>query len=172
MRKIFFVLVLISTMSSAQKLEFQSIDSLNAKKEILFSGAKSWVSNTFNSSKSVIDMDDKDSGRIIGKAFLQDSKQHRCMSYYEISSVSFKFTIDVKDNKYRIVLSDFNHLGKQVSAGSLDSDQAPAGFGFGCGKKNAQRVYDEIKLNVKDQSEKLFKDFRDKMVEAVKKDDF
>ena len=172
MKKIFIFLTFVSVMGNAQKLEFQSIDSISAKKNILFSAAKSWVSNTFNSAKSVIDMEDKDSGRIIGKAFLHDSKQHRCMSYYEISSVSFKFTIDVKDNKYRIVLSDFNHLGKQVSAGSLDTDLAPNGFGFGCGKKNAQRVYDEIKLDVKNQSEALFKDFKFKMTDAVKKDDF
>ncbi|KPE50117.1 DUF4468 domain-containing protein [Chryseobacterium indologenes] len=175
MRKLLLMFcVLVTTVFYAQEnsLEYKLIDSLKAKKELLYSGAKSWISNAFNSSKAIIDMEDKESGRIIGKAYLNPSKQHRCMMYDEISNVSFKFVIDVKENKYRIVLSDFYHTGKYANAGNLDPMIPPNGFGNGCGKKNAQRVYDEIKSDVKNQSELILRDFKNTINKSIKNDDF
>lgn len=65
-------------------------DTITSKlsKTILYTNALSWVTNSFNSGKAVIDMADKDGGLIIGKGYFEKDRP-------------MKVTIQVKDGKYR-----------------------------------------------------------------------
>ena len=114
MKKLFLLYVL--TMGThhciAQKefnyptpFEFSIIDTSVETKSNLYIKASEWVANRFVSAKDVIQMNDKDAGKIIAKGVIE------CYESAMLSSITIyvKFTlaIDVKDKKYRIKLYDF-----------------------------------------------------------------
>lgn len=63
------------------------------------------ISNLFKSGKAVTDLEDKESGRFIGKGIIPLGNKFRTLTIYERH---IKLTIDLtaKDNKYRIILKD------------------------------------------------------------------
>lgn len=93
----------------SSKFEFEMIDSLKANKSELYSYARQWVANEFVSANSVIQMEDKDVGKIIGKGVYSFKDEDQ----YSTTQFNIKFTLEitVKDNKYRIRLYDFINDG-------------------------------------------------------------
>ena len=89
--------------------EFQLIDTLSGSKSEIYVKSFEWISKSYGSAKSVVDMSDKEAGKIIGKAI---------MSVDHISgisgTVSYIISIDVKDGRYRCILSDFSHKGNDI----------------------------------------------------------
>ena len=79
---------------------FESVES----KDILYSKSKIFISEMFKSAKDVIQLDDKENGIILVKGVIKESFSYSLQSldYY----FSFTMKIYVKDNKYRIVISD------------------------------------------------------------------
>ena len=73
----------------------QIIDVPNNTKDQLYVEVNSWFVETFNSAESVIEFQDKEAGRVMGKySFFMDGD-----SNFIIRST---ITVDVKDNKVRI----------------------------------------------------------------------
>lgn len=89
--------------------EFTIIDSSKENKDDLYVKAKSWFAKTFVSANSVIQLDDKEAGKIIGKgALVYDDGS----DYYKVHhTIRYTLTVNVKNNKYRFVLSDFINEG-------------------------------------------------------------
>ena len=83
---------------------FEKRDTSKGTKTELFVKANTWVAKTFNDAKSVIQMSDKDAGKIIAKGAMSVSRKEPFIAEY---LVKFTLTIDVKDNKYRCIFSDF-----------------------------------------------------------------
>lgn len=131
------LVILIPFISFSQKIEFIKIDSnLNQSKNELFIKAKTWLANNYVSAKDVIQLEDKEAGKLIAKGFHKvpmKSVFGNVVSYDQIWSIA---TIEVKDNKYRITINQFNHVagpnlyGKPdgASYGSLDNDEKPKGM--------------------------------------------
>lgn len=123
--------------------EFKLIDSVQGTKPELYIRARSWMANAFVSSKSVIEMEDKDAGRIIGKGIITFTTTYNLM-YTAKHSVNFTITIDVKDGRYRCVMNDFNHEAKYeagaASGGSLENEKPKS---FNITKKQWQKVREE-----------------------------
>lgn len=137
MKKILLSLfVLVSLVAKSQTtdslFQFKSIDSASGTKDQLYLKAKSFIVKTFNSAKDVIQMDDEDNGIVVCKGLLtpyinagfgMQSEQY----------VNFTITLNVKDNKYRCVLSDFIHNGfgtlGNSAGGDMNSDKASGGIG-------------------------------------------
>lgn len=74
-------------------------------KNELYNRALSWFANTFKSSKDVIQMQDKESGKIIGKGSFE------CSLGFLFPSLDIKMTIIimVKDGRYKYVINNFIH---------------------------------------------------------------
>jgi Domain of unknown function (DUF4468) with TBP-like fold len=92
--------------------QYQITDTLDGSKNELYVRAYEWMAKTFNSSKEVIQMQDKEAGKIIGKGILTTptGKDGLGMSVGN-EPVHFTISIDVRDGKYRCILSDFSHDG-------------------------------------------------------------
>lgn len=90
--------------------EFVTVNSLpgNSKDE-LYLRAHSWMARTFVSSKDVIQMSDKDAGRIIGKAIMTLRWSNGRRDY-----VRYVITIDVLPGKSRLRLTAFYHDDSDV----------------------------------------------------------
>lgn len=99
--------------------EIINVDSLISKQE-LYSRAREWFAETYNSSKEVVQMEDKESGKIIGKAITQ--------VYYKMFGtdhphgyINYTISISVKDGKYKYEITDLHHKGQLVQDGMSPS---------------------------------------------------
>jgi hypothetical protein len=73
------------------------------KKARIFSVAKDWVSRTFKSSKSVIDYEDKEEGKIVCKGIVKEKFKEMLGGHSEIT-LDFTLDFTFKDGRYRIQL--------------------------------------------------------------------
>ena len=100
--------------------EVSLIDSCSGSKNELYVKANEWIAKTFGSAKAVIEMQDKEAGKIIGKGNLTcSSTRNRMAVTVENDYVSYTIQIDVKENKYRCIINHFIHEGG-VAAALLD----------------------------------------------------
>lgn len=76
------------------------VDVPGVLKDDLYVKVNSWFVETFNSAESVIEYQDKEAGKVMGKYVFNYSEG--AYSY----SVKQTISIDVKDGKYRLVITD------------------------------------------------------------------
>jgi hypothetical protein len=124
MRLIFAMLLMpLVAMSQTNKVEFSEV--LQAKDVAasnLFVRAKLWFADSFEDSKRVLEVDDKDAGILSGKgAFAYEPNVLSGNSSIR-GTIRFSLKITVKDGRYKIELSDFRHLPISISN--------PVSFGF------------------------------------------
>ena len=70
------------------------IENLNKGKDELYDITLEWMAKVFNNSKSVIEVKDKDRGKIIGKGYW-------IVTGFGNSGVTFTLTFSIKENKIR-----------------------------------------------------------------------
>lgn len=106
--------------SSTNKISYTdvvSVDSL-VKKQELFSKVREWFAKTYNSSTNVIQMEDKENGKIVGKALIQIYKK-TAITNYEWGAIHYTISIYIKDGRYKYVITDFYHTGQYTSSGGI-----------------------------------------------------
>jgi len=114
MKKFLLPALLIFPVSVFAQNVFEQIDTVNASKSELYKRAKLWVVNYFNDAQSVIEVDDKETGNIIGKGNCDIilnwpstmSKPNRPGK----AVCDFSFQIDCRDNKARIKIYDIKNV--------------------------------------------------------------
>jgi len=127
---IIFALIFIGLNANAQSFRFhlapdstilyENVISLDStyKKEVLYKTAKTWFVNTFRNSKEVIQSEDFNSGRIIGKGFIQTPTSIQISTDIPIGVVGencyFTIQIDIKDGKYRYKVFDIYTDGRDT----------------------------------------------------------
>ena len=100
-RNIFSLPMLFAPMVFAQEaFTHEVIRDFEMPRERLFDTALLWLAESARSSKSVIDLKDRDLGVIIGTAATSQS-----IGWGASVPMSFKLKIEVKDNKYRLTFS-------------------------------------------------------------------
>lgn len=121
MKKIFLFLVLLLSVlgASAQEkpLEFSEVIQAEGKSaQELYVIVKSWVATNFRSANAVIQMDDKESGVLIGKGNF-DYRAPGGMSYRFIDGpVWFTLNIQTRDGRYKVTLNDFRHESREIKS--------------------------------------------------------
>lgn len=109
--------------SSTSKITYSDVvfvDSLVNKQE-LFSRAREWFAKTYKSSTSVIQMEDKESGIIVGKALM--NVYHKALgSNFPSGYINYTISIYIKDGRYKYEIIDFYHTGQYVSGGNRIPD--------------------------------------------------
>lgn len=73
------------------------------KKDRIYLAAKEWISNSFKSSKAVIDLDDKEAGKIICKGTYKSDRKNN-----DALVINFTLNFTAKDGKYRVQIYDLN----------------------------------------------------------------
>jgi hypothetical protein len=93
---------------SGAPLEYTLVDSLSGTKDDLYVKAHEWLAKTFVSANDVIQMQDKDAGKLIGKGALSIQTDNGVlMGGVKTSYVRYTLSITVKTGKYKCVISDF-----------------------------------------------------------------
>lgn len=148
------------------------IDSLNLKKEELYKPIRVWVSKTFYDSKSVIQMDDKELGKIVCKGIIQvDGAKNFLGSSVGKDQVHFTLNIDIKDGKYRLIYDDLVHKAGYYNGakagGSLCNDKPYKGGSLEFSKKR----WNSVKAYVADQINSLYKELQSD-IRTISNDNF
>lgn len=158
MKSLFVIIIALATITSnaqnwpidkeANKIVFTSIITVDsATKNELYLCVKEWYAKTYNDSKSVIKLDDKETGKIVGKGLIQVIYCSSCTR--PAGYVHYTFTIEVKDYKYKYTLCDIYHEGGNGigSGGDLLNETAECGKYY-LPNKNfkdiKQQAYDSI----------------------------
>lgn len=134
----------ITAMEYPVPFQFTIIDSVQGSKNDLYVRANEWMAKAFVSSKSVIQMQDKEAGKIIGKAVINIP----LIETNNLSeTVNYTISIDVKDGRYRCVLSDFYHEGvvyaggRTPDLGSLERKTATMKIAYGDEMNITDKLY-------------------------------
>lgn len=101
------LLILLSIVSIAQdKLPKNTISIDNTSKNELYNRAKKWTANNFRSSKDVIQLDDKEAGKIIIRGItVYNAPAFNPGTAYS-GNIIFTFSFDCKDGKYKYEYTD------------------------------------------------------------------
>jgi hypothetical protein len=91
------------------------VDSTISKEE-LFIRARSWFTSAFKDSKAVLEVQDKESGELIGKGNFHFSASKMSYMYYS-GRIEFSIKVLLKDGRYKYEISDFYHNGANTSYG-------------------------------------------------------
>lgn len=100
------------------------LDSSTSKLE-LYSRVREWFAKTYNSAMNVIQMDDKENGKIIGKALMKVYFKTIFNSNYSGGNINYTISIYVKDGKYKYEITDFYHTGELAGNGDRIPDGGP-----------------------------------------------
>jgi hypothetical protein len=107
MKKMLLLVLFTPLFVSAQlptkdgKVFYEKIDSCSLTKDQLYNKTKLWLANTFTDSKSVIEVDDKENGVIVGKGNFEFYYKYMTKVY---STCFYTIKINFKDSTYRIQL--------------------------------------------------------------------
>ena len=101
---VFIAFLFIGNLSYSQtdKWEFTEVVQVDSAitKDLLYNAARDWFAITFKSSKSVLEIEDKEQGKLFGKGKFQMNKKVH-------GYVDFTILIQVKAGRYKYTLSDF-----------------------------------------------------------------
>jgi hypothetical protein len=167
-----FILLFFRTAVFAQteKVEIKIVDSIPLSKTELYVRAKAFLANSFNSLQHVIQMDDKEAGVIICKGSM-DVLSKGTFGIKYINNVDFTIKIDIKEGKYRAIISDLRHtgLGNQddLAGGAIENEKPSCGTLF-IPKKDWAKMKDAIQIK----ATSFLEDLKLSMHKEVKKDDF
>lgn len=81
----------------------------------LYLKARKWFVDTFSNAKSVLQMDDKEDGKLTGKAY-HTYKFNNGMSSSTVN-IDFTLNLDIKDGKYRVQFYDMYGSNTNVNGG-------------------------------------------------------
>lgn len=102
------------------------VDSL--AKEKIYSKVKEWFANQFKLADDFIQLDDKENYTLIGKGsmiarhYMDISGEFKNRGY-----IYFTMKFQVKDNKYKYEIYNFNHKDKKGNGGDLENETPDCG---------------------------------------------
>lgn len=147
------LMMLTSIIGFAQEsYDFEKIiESKGENKSEIFIKMNEWVASTYNSANDVIQMSDKDAGKLIIKGL----KKYRSTKFgygcYE-GLIKYTMKIDVKDEKVRVILTDFIHESINNPAcgmGLITTKELHTEKGIR--KKYNNFIWDDIKAELNDE---------------------
>lgn len=166
---------------SFEKVVYDSDSS--ASMEDMFERSRKWFSNAFNSGESVIDLEDKENGVIIGKASFQ-YEPSKTMLGMATGRVDYKVTVYCKEARSKIIVSDFYHTSTFIKSDNFGNMHHQCSFGLiykeaeqetGCPKmaftkKTSNSALEEIRAKSILEASYLFETFEESVSGSIEID--
>jgi hypothetical protein len=170
-------LVLVSLISYGQTegtpLSYSKVIEIpNTPKNQLYDMCKQWLASSYKSLNNVSQLDDKENGIFIGKGNMSWYSEVFSMQC-STGSIDYQIKLQVKDNKLKIELGNFEHHAKITSSGTCsiglltDREEYKTGFFYGPFNK----VWVQMKNDTKNYFDKLSNSLETSF-KSSKKDDF
>jgi len=101
----------ITVDNSTGKITYTFIDSIpGTNKNLLYGKCLEWIAKNFNDATEVIKLQDKENGKIIAKGLSELSYVYQRVygvNYYRKYQQYFTLDLTLRDEKYRLILTDF-----------------------------------------------------------------
>lgn len=107
------------------KVFYEKIDSANGTKNELYNRAKLWFANTFKDSKSVIQIDNKEDGQLLGKGNFDVPYRYVVNT---VAQCNFTIKFDFKDNKYRVQIYNINYQWQLSGNTTMNIEQLQTSY--------------------------------------------
>jgi hypothetical protein len=154
-----------------------NVDSVS--KQELYLRAREWFVNSFKQSNSVIQMDDKESGTIIGKGNTSISVNSMFGSV-EYGFIRFTVSVYIKDGKYKYSFTDFKQqdwrVGGSPNSGVIRGDlgNVECMYNYDCGYKMSwtRKGFNKILNDLNDTILDLISSLGKSMSSSAKKDEW
>ena len=152
--------------------EFHKVDSVEGTQSQLFSKANEWLAVSFNDSKSVIQMADKEAGKIVGKGVMSSQSSMGTLIGSSTFYVKYTITITAKEGRYKVDLTDFiaTDMVNSDAYGGKTSSTISKPLDGNAGSLTYPKIWDNLKGDCYVQSKKLIKSLKAYM--KTKGDDF
>lgn len=174
--------LLVSFFTSAQKFPIDSetqkitytevVDLVDATKDALYARAKSWFVTGSGATKLALELEDKETGKLLGKVVNTQAVKNPPMGMFEVGNVSYTVTIIAKDSKYKYIFTDFIHesggMNNVVSAGPLEAKKTSVKLMTQ--NMPTQYQWGKIKENTAETVEKQIQSLKKAMSGTAKKD--
>ena len=116
-------------------------------KDVLYARAKEWFALSFKSAQNVIQLDDNENGKLIGKASF--GVDITTLAKVNAGYVLFTVEIQVKDGRYKYIFSDFWHeagTSSVATPGDLRQEKPKGGL-MTMGRKNWNSIKSQTNEN-------------------------
>lgn len=100
------------------KITFTEVVELDEKltQDEVYSKAREWFAKAYNSSNNAIQMDDRENGKIVGKALME--VYHKSLgTMHPSGQISYTISIYMKDGRYKYEITDLYHTSNGSSSG-------------------------------------------------------
>lgn len=145
--------VILPVDSTTNKITYSEVVAVDGNSAgVLYSKVKDWLTVSFKDSKNVLDLDDAINFKIVGKWQFKVWQMGNLGKMPNGGHVNYTLTIMLKDNRYKYIITDFNH----------ETDRGDYGFSGGrlefevpeCGKfyltmKNWERIKEQTDTYIK-----------------------
>lgn len=122
---LFFLLISLMIFSQEFKIEGVVNVEPTVTKEELYNRARTWVMKTYVSEKAVLSIQDKEAGELAGNATMNYKSTGMYFGVWCVAgTIDYKFSIYLKDGKYKYVFHSFVHKG------SYYQGSAPINYGL------------------------------------------
>lgn len=153
------------------------VDSALSSNE-LYHRARAWFAETYRSAQDVIQMDDKENGKIIGKGNIRYTSKIFFGSEGTKGWIRYTISIHVKNGRYKYEVSDFYHEGNPLNSGGqlsfgliTNSIECPYKVGAMTGKGWRNKVWDDIKETIEKSITSLTESIINSMGKSAKNKD-
>ena len=157
----------------SKPLAFSEVVVEGATKDQLYSAALAWFADTFRTAKTVLDIQDKERGRLVARpSFAYEPKVSVGRARIK-GTVRYAVTLEVKDGKYRYTIDGFTHegapgYGAPSSFGLLTTDAKCPYSVEGPTKAGKQETWEHLKSLAKTQADILTASLKKRMADATK----
>lgn len=132
-------------------------------KDALYGRALEWFARTFNSAQAVLQLQDKDNGKLVGKALFDVTIKD--ISRFPAGRVHYTLTVQVKDGRYRWEMADLYHDASGIKAaigsgGDLALDKPACGKGILGAGGLTKRQWGQIKRQSQEHADALLANFK------------
>lgn len=102
--------------SITHKITYQGVVQITGNKGVLYDKGLNWLAIAFKSSNDVIQIKDKENGKIVGKWVIQPDE-------IRLGLVSATITLLFKDGRYKYIITDLKYEGtNEFKAWELEED--------------------------------------------------
>jgi len=166
MKKLFITLLMMCSLSAFCKEYTEVVEVKGKTADQLYSSAREWFAETFNSANDVLQMDDPTAGKLIGKGYTVISESYVTkVALMQIpGQIDFKLwytvKIYIKEGRYKYEIKDFYTQFNNVSSQQIAYDNS---------KKPYSVIEDSLEYYKKaTDKEWLIKDLKRKKVKYAK----
>lgn len=138
-----------------QKVTFIDVSEVSGvSQDEIYSKVKTWIASNFRSSKSVIDLDDREGGKIIIKGNIDVGDVKDVMTTFDGGYYNFVMTILMKDGKYKVSATNFFHnkaidsKPTIIGCGEIENEKCGNGVTTAPNKKQWAKMKEDLQITM------------------------